>query len=278
MAAGLRPLPLACVDDDSAYGGKAASLGAAIRAGLPVPGGVALAAPLVDSIAAGQPDAITALVTSPELPCGRLAVRSSAIGEDSSGASFAGQHVTRLNVFQESLVSAVRIVWESARSDAALAYRAKRGIETVPAIAVVVQSLIEPVAAGVMFTRDPITGADERLVEAAWGLGETVVSGLVTPDSYRLDTSGRLLDRVVASKDVKVWFDGEEGTSEMPVDPELQETACLTTAQLDQLHALAERCRAVWEMDLDLEWAFAADGTLYLLQARPITAIGIVRA
>ena len=272
------PQPLSQVVDESLFGGKAASLGAALRAGLPVPPGIALPAPLVDRIAAGSPEAATAVLTSLDLPRGRMAVRSSAIGEDSSGASFAGQHVTRLNVFEPGILDAVRDVWASARSEAALAYRAKRGIDTPPSIGVVVQSLIEPVAAGVLFTRNPMSGADERVIEAAWGFGEAVVSGIVTPDSYRLDACGCLIDRALGFKDIKVWFDEDGGTAEVPVPPELHEAPCLAVEDLARLHALAQRCSAVWGADLDLEWAFTANGDLFLLQSRPITTLQHPRA
>lgn len=272
------PLALAEVSDEAVFGGKAVSLGAAVRAGLPVPPGIALPAPLVDRIASGSHEAASVVRSSLDLPRGRMAVRSSAIGEDSSGASFAGQHVTRLNVFEPHIPAAVRLVWESARSEAALAYRAKRGIDQHPAIGVVVQALIEPVAAGVLFTRDPLTGADERVIEAAWGLGEAVVSGLVTPDCYRLDARGGLIDRALGCKDVKIWFDEDGGTSEVPVPPELQEASCLASGDLERLYVLAECCIAVWGADLDLEWALTASGDVFLLQSRPITTLRNARA
>ena len=271
MDPGLTPLALAEVSDEAVFGGKAVSLGAALRAGLPVPPGIALPAPLVERIASGSHEAVAAVRSSLDLPRGRMAVRSSAIGEDSSGASFAGQHVTRLNVFEPHIPAAVRLVWESARSAAALAYRARRGIDREPAIGVVVQALIEPVAAGVLFTRNPLTGADERVIEAAWGLGEAVVSGLVTPDCYRLDTRGSLIDRALGCKDVKIWFDEDGGTAEVPVPADLQDTPCLALEDLARLHALAECCAAVWGADLDLEWALTAGGDVFLLQSRPIT-------
>ena len=269
----MTPLPLQHVDDERTYGGKAASLGAAIRAGLPVPPGVALPAPLVDRVAAGDAAAVSAVTTCPHLPAGRLAVRSSAIGEDSASASFAGQHATCLNVFAPNLPAAVSVVWKSARSDAALAYRARRGVSDAPSIAVVVQKLVEPVAAGVLFTRDPVTGADERVIEAAWGLGEVVVSGQVVPDRFRLDKRGRLIDRTIGTKDVKIWYDDVEGTKEHPVPSTLHEVPCLDAQHLDELHRLAERCERVWGSHIDLEWALDANGTVYLLQSRPITTI-----
>ena len=255
------------------YGGKAVSLGAAIRAGLPVPPGAAIGATLVDRVVAGEPVAVSALLASSHLPSGRLAVRSSAVGEDSAGASFAGQHATKLNVRKAQLLDAVRVVWESARTESALAYRARKGLLREPRIGVVVQLLVEPVAAGVLFTRHPITGADERLIEAAWGLGEAVVNGAVVPDRITLAPDGRVLERVEGDKDIKVWYGDADGTVEVAVDPALRHVPCVTAGQLDALHALSERCIQVWGPRLDIEWAFAEDGRLHLLQCRPITTL-----
>lgn len=265
------PVPLEAAFDERLFGGKAVSLGAAIRSGLPVPRGVALSVPLVDGIAAGHEHAVAALLESAHLPPARAAVRSSAVGEDSKDASFAGQHATHLNVLRRGLPQAVAAVWASGRSEAALAYRAQRGIAGAPAVAVVVQSLIEPRAAGVLFTRNPMTGADERLIEAAWGLGEAVVSGRVVPDHFRLDASGRLLEQVNGDKDVQIVHQDDGGVLEVELDEHRRQALCLTTDDLEVLFELAERCRSVWGPNLDLEWAIDADGGCHLLQSRPIT-------
>ena len=270
-AAGL--VPLAAAADESQFGGKAVSLGAAIRAGLPVPTGVAIAWDMVERVAVADRDHAGALLDSPHLPDSRLAARSSAIGEDSGGASFAGQHVTKLNVHRRSLADAVRAVRESAFTPSALAYRQKKGIAAPPRIGVVVQTLIEPVAAGVLFTRNPITGADERLVEAAWGLGEAVVNGTVVPDRYRLSPDGGLIEFSPGHKDIKVWYGDDEGTVEVPVDDHLQTAPSLTHDQVATLNELADRCRRVYGPDLDIEWAVCPSGRVHLLQCRPITTI-----
>ena len=118
---------------------------------------------------------------------GPLAVRSSAVDEDGADASFAGQHLTLLNVpSADALGTALREIWWSANSDSAISYRKRVGLFTRPSVAVVVQVLLDPESAGVMFTRNPISGADERMIEASWGLGEAVVAGVVIPDSYRV--------------------------------------------------------------------------------------------
>jgi pyruvate, water dikinase len=268
----LMPVPLEDARDPRVFGGKAVSLGTGLRAGLPIPPGVALAPAVVERVVLERElDGLGGL--SERIPAARMAVRSSAIGEDSHSASFAGQHATVLNVAAGGLPDAIRAVWQSGRSEAALAYRRRHGIVDAPSIAVVVQALIEPVVAGVMFTRDPVTGADERLIEAAWGLGEAVVSGLVVPDRFRMHPDGTVLEMQPGHKDVKIWYDGRHGTTQVPVPGDQHHVLTLGAADLAQLHALVERCIATWGPDLDVEWAFDARRTLYLLQARPITTV-----
>ena len=269
-----RLVPLADAAEESAFGGKAVSLGAAIRAGLPVPPGVALGTVMVDRVADGDVAAIEAVLSSPHIPDERLAVRSSAVGEDSADASFAGQHATKLNVRKPNVREAVQVVWASARTDAALAYRTRKGLPAHPKIAVVVQLLVEPVAAGVLFTRNPISGADERMIEASWGLGEAVVSGIVVPDRATLNPQGIVVDFVVGDKDVKIWYDEDDGTSETPVDEGLRSVPCVDESHLEALNDLANRCQRVWGPALDIEWALGGDGNIYLLQCRPITTLG----
>ena len=116
--------------------------------------------------------------------------------EDGANASFAGQHLTLLNVPSAAeLTTALREIWWSANSDSAITYRKRVGLFTRPSVAVVVQVLLDPKTAGVMFTQNPITGAHERMIEASWGLGEVVVAGMVIPDSYRVDADGHVLER-----------------------------------------------------------------------------------
>jgi pyruvate, water dikinase len=268
-------VPLAAAADESLFGGKAISLGTALRAGLPVPSGVALAWHLVARIAEGDSEAVAAVVESSLVPDSRLAARSSAIGEDSGAASFAGQHATKLNVRRHTLVDAVRVVWESAYTPSALAYRERKGIAAPPRIGVVVQKLIEPTAAGVLFTRNPVTGADERLLEASWGLGEAVVNGSVVPDRYRCSPAGVVLEFTPGQKDIKIWYgEGQDdGTMEVPVDEHLRDLPCLTDDHVATLNELADRCGHVYGPDLDIEWAVGPDGRVHLLQCRPITTV-----
>ena len=169
--------------------------------------------------------------------------------------------------------SALREIWWSANSDSAITYRQRVGLFTRPSVGVVVQALLDPEAAGVMFTQNPITGADERLIEASWGLGEAVVAGLVIPDHFRLDRSGQVLERTPGLKKVAIRTLPEGGTFEEEVPPELVERLCLDDDQLGELNRLADLCEEVYGPARDIEWAFA-DGQLYLLQCRAITRAG----
>jgi pyruvate,water dikinase len=259
--------------DAGRFGGKAVSLGHTLRSGLPVPPGVALSSELVDRIAGGDADAFRVVTGSPHVPQrARLAVRSSAVGEDGADASFAGQHATKLNVTVATLADAIRAVWESARSASAIAYRVRRQLPVEPKMGVVVQLLVEPVCAGVLFTRNPLTGAEEHVIEAAWGLGETVVNGLVVPDRVRVARDRTVLESVAGHKDIKVWYGAGEGTVEMDVPPALHAAPCLSAAQIGALLDMAEACERVSPGGLDLEWAVTADA-VYLLQSRPITTL-----
>jgi pyruvate,water dikinase len=267
-------VPLAEAHDDTRFGAKATGLGAAARAGLPSPPGLALSGAFVDAVAAGQEHAIEELLTATRSLTGPLAVRSSAADEDGADASFAGQHLTLLNVpSADDVGAAVREIWWSANSDSAITYRQRVGLFAKPCIGVVVQSLLAPDAAGVMFTQNPINGADERLIEASWGLGEVVVAGRVIPDTFRIDRTGVILERTPGLKKIAIRASADGGTFEETVAPELTEQLCLDDDQLAQLHALADRCGQVYGAARDIEWAFA-DGQLYLLQCRAVTRAG----
>jgi pyruvate,water dikinase len=267
-------VPLARAHEEEVFGAKAVGLGEATRARLPVPPGIALSGPVVDALAAGDKRVVRRVERAAQQLPMPLAVRSSCVDEDGAEASFAGQHLTLLNVpSAEAVHPAVREIWWSANSDSALTYRQRVGQVNRPSVGVVVQSLLSPDAAGVMFTRNPVTGAEERLVEASWGLGEVVVSGRVIPDSFRIDASGAVLDRTPGVKKVVIRPTADGGTVEDEVAPELVEALCLDDAQLTALHELASRCEEVYGPGRDIEWAFSG-GTLYLLQCRAVTTSG----
>jgi len=263
-------VPLAEASAEETFGGKAASLARAIHAGLPVPDGYAISWQNVAKIASGD-DA-----SAPPFD-GCVAVRSSAIGEDSADASFAGQHATILNVTShDALLAAVRTIHASASAEGAREYRKRMGLNGEPRIAVVVQQMIAADVAGVLFTRDPVTGKNECVIESAFGLGEGVVSGIVTPDRFRLTATGEIVERIAARKEVAVRYAPDGGTIEVPLHGEEAERLTLDDAQLAALHEIAKQCETFFGGPQDIEWAIAK-GQLFLLQSRPITTRGTPR-
>lgn len=262
---------LAQARETSQFGSKAVDLGDAARQGLPVPPGVALSGDMVEAVASEEAEAIEQLASATRPLRGPFAVRSSAVDEDSAEASFAGQHLSVLNVKStDDIPAAVREVWWSANSDSAITYRQRVGLFTRPSVGVVVQSLLDPAVAGVMFTENPITGADERLIEGSWGLGEAVVAGLVIPDHYRIDRSGTVLERKAGRKPIRMRSLDAGGTVEEAVPEHLVQELCLDDARLQALNELATQCEQVYGRARDIEWAFE-DGKLYLLQCRAVT-------
>ena len=204
-----------------------------------------------------------------------VAVRSSATAEDLPGASFAGQQDTYLNIRgQAAVLEAVKRCWASLWTGRAIAYRAKQNIapEDV-ALAVVVQELVPADVAGVMFTANPLNGRrDEVVINAAWGLGEAVVSGAVTPDTLTADRlTGRMLRRTIAVKQV-MTVRTDSGTREQPVPLALQKKAVLTRSRAEALARLGGRIEDLYGMPMDIEWALS-HGKFAILQARPITSL-----
>jgi len=264
-------VPFAKARETSLYGSKAVGLGDATRKGITVPPGVALSGDLVDAVASGDEEAIAEVEEAIADLKAPFAVRSSAVDEDGVNASFAGQHLTVLNVHSVDDVSgAVREVWWSANSDSAITYRQKVGLLTKPSVGVVVQTLLNPSAAGVMFTEHPVTGRDERLIEASWGLGEAVVAGLVVPDHFRLDRAGQVLERKAGRKRIAIRSLPSGGTFEEQVPQAQVQQLCLGDAELSALSELALKCEKVYGPRRDIEWA-VEDDKLYLLQCRAVT-------
>ena len=144
------------------------------------------------------------------------------------------------------------------------------GVAGEPKIGVTVQLMVEAETSGVLFTHNPATGADERVIEAAWGLGGAVVSGLVVPDSFRITRDGHILERTPGDKDVALQPNAQGGIKEIRVGAQRVRAVALEDAQLVELHELTLRCEAEYGQRLDIEWAFA-DGRLYLLQGQAIT-------
>jgi phosphoenolpyruvate synthase/pyruvate phosphate dikinase len=204
-----------------------------------------------------------------------VAVRSSATAEDLPDASFAGQQETYLNITgADQVLEATKKCWASLWTARAIGYRARQniGVEGV-ALAVVVQLLINAEAAGIMFTANPLNGnRDEAVINAAWGLGEAVVGGAVTPDTLAVSKlSGSLIARETAEKLV-MTVRTETGTDEQSVPTSLQKVPVLSDEQAAQLAQIGVGIEALYGMPMDIEWTLA-DGTFAIVQARPITAM-----
>jgi phosphoenolpyruvate synthase/pyruvate phosphate dikinase len=207
------------------------------------------------------------------------AVRSSAISEDGEGASFAGLYESYLNCKgRDQVLDAVRRCYASLWAERALGYRVlKNSGGTDEAMSVVVMGLVPSETSGIAFTAHPVTGAlDLVVINASWGLGEAVVSGRVTPDSFVVDkNSFVVLERDIFTKDIAIYPhpDGNGGTIEEPVPAARQGIASLTDEQACDVARLAARVESHYGSPQDVEWSLAS-GQLYLLQSRPITTLG----
>ncbi|QKY21310.1 pyruvate, water dikinase [Halolamina sp. CBA1230] len=204
-----------------------------------------------------------------------VAVRSSATAEDLPDASFAGQQETFLNVTEEHLLERVKECWASLFSQRAIYYRERKDFpHDAVDIAVVVQEMVDADKSGVMFTSHPSTGEPRLIIEAAWGLGEAVVSGTVSPDNYVYDRNGDSVEDVtVADKKVKMIKDPETGeTVEESVPPDRRDERVLSDDEIEELVELGERVEDHYGEPQDVEWAIV-DGEIFMLQSRPITTI-----
>jgi len=300
--------------DVDVVGGKAASLGELASHGLPIPpgftvtadtyrrfiNGAGIATELFETVDVDPEDSralasaeqrAAELIMGAEWPAemresiidaldelgpdSTVAVRSSATAEDLPDASFAGQQETFLNVTREDLLDRIKRCWASLFTQRAIYYRDNQGFGHADVdIAVVVQRMVDADKSGVLFTSHPSTGAAEMTVEAAWGLGEAVVSGAVSPDHYTYDRTAGAVDEVtVSTKKTMCVRDEETGeTVERPVPGEKRDERVLTDAELSDLRELGELVEDHYGQPQDVEWAIDGED-IYLLQSRPITTI-----
>ncbi|MUV86646.1 phosphoenolpyruvate synthase [Natronomonas sp. CBA1123] len=204
-----------------------------------------------------------------------VAVRSSATAEDLPDASFAGQQETFLNITREDLVDRVKRCWASLFTQRAIYYRNEQGFDhEIVDIAVVVQQMVDAEKSGVLFTSHPSTGEPKIIIEAAWGLGEAVVSGSVSPDNYVVDReTGEVLETTVADKKIEMVKDPDTGkTIEREVEDDRRKAQVLDKSEIEKLVDIGERAENHYDDPQDIEWAII-DGEVYMLQSRPITTI-----
>ncbi|MBE7433220.1 MAG: hypothetical protein HS100_04845 [Anaerolineales bacterium] len=204
-----------------------------------------------------------------------VAVRSSATAEDLPEASFAGQQETYLNIHGiDEVLDAVKKCWASLWTARAIAYRNKNNIDqSVVALAVVVQEMVNAEAAGILFTANPINGRrDEMVINAAWGLGEAIVGGLVSPDTIVADkATGEIKQYDVAEKTV-ITVLTEKGTREEKLEETRRRSKVMNEAEVVELVNIARRIESYYGKPQDIEWC-RADGRFFIVQSRPITAM-----
>ena len=223
------------------------------------------------------PDDLAAAITSPLARLGEraaYAVRSSATAEDLQTASFAGQQDTYLNVVgPEAILRHVSQCWASLFTERAVTYRLQNGLDHRKVhMAVVVQRMVFPRAAGILFTADPVTGNRKvASVEASFGLGEALVSGRVNADVYKV-RDGEVVAKAVATKRLAIHASSEGGTQERAIEPERQEQPALTDEQVVRLAQLGRRIEAHFGRPQDIEWCLV-DDDFQVVQSRPITTL-----
>lgn len=261
-------------------GGKAGTLARMESVGLPIPGWFVVSPAAFES---GLTEALRAEIASALArlcPGGEtVAVRSSALEEDGSEHSFAGQLDSFLFVSPAEVPRKVAAVWRSGFNERVLAYRREKGLPTLPSPpAVLVQRMVAAEAAGVAFSADPVSGRRGiAVVSGVHGLGTALVSGECDADTWRLDRSGAIVEREIADKRTTHRADSgsEEGVRSEAVDPDRASRPCLSDGQVREVAELARRAARHFGRPQDIEWAMEG-GRLHLLQSRPITSLALL--
>ncbi|MBD3884287.1 phosphoenolpyruvate synthase [Phormidium tenue FACHB-886] len=202
------------------------------------------------------------------------AIRSSATTEDLPTASFAGQHDTYLNIIgKEAILTHIRKCWASLFTERAVTYRLQNGFDHRKVyLAVVVQRMVFPHAAGILFTADPVTGNRKVVsIDTSFGLGEALVSGLVNADVYKV-RNGKVIDKKISSKKLAIYALRDGGTKAQEIEPERQNKQVLTDDQIVQLERIGRKIEAHFGHPQDIEWCLV-DDTFYIVQSRPITTL-----
>jgi len=257
--------------DSYEFGGKASSLAKGLQFNLPIPDGFVLNVQMVRKILDNNCNAINALKFEFNKLASAVVVRSSALEEDSEEISFAGQYLSVLNVISfHQLLNAVRQVANSELEDSVKLYRKKHGLSGGSRMSIIIQKMIDVEKAGVLFTENPVTKTNEFLIEASWGFGEAVVAGMIIPDSFKLNTQGKLIEQKIGVKDFMLSSNSNGGLEEMPLDWADSIKPTLNNDELQNLYQLGSICKDFYGRHIDIEWGIKNKKT-YLFQCRPIT-------
>jgi pyruvate,water dikinase len=203
-----------------------------------------------------------------------FAVRSSATAEDLPTASFAGQQDTYLNIIgREEILKHISKCWASLFTDRAVIYRIQNGFDHRKVhLSVIVQKMVFPQTAGILFTADPVTGNRKVLsIDASFGLGEAMVSGLVSADLYKV-CNGSIIDKKISTKKLAIYASKDGGTKEQEIEPEQQNKQALTDKQILQLERIGRKIEEHFGNPQDIEWCLV-DDSFYIVQSRPITTL-----
>jgi pyruvate,water dikinase len=246
------------------YGNKSANLMRLAANGFPVPPGVCFSSAALAAAPAARDELTRALSAIP----GPWAVRSSSLAEDAHHRAFPGIYHTVLGV--ESLDGAVQALSRVGVVPGAELLRAYSPDDPAPTrIPALIQAIFTPRAAGVVFTKNPITLSDSLLINACWGLGKPVVDGTITPDEYEVDRAGAVLSGIVGAKEPAI--DSLGRPLEMP--PDQSRKACLSPAALGSLVRTAIEVEQLMGAPQDIEWVQDRQDVFWLVQARPITTL-----
>jgi pyruvate,water dikinase len=297
-------------EDGISAGGKGASLGEMTRAGILVPPGFVIFADtfrkfirdngleeqIANSMKQAQPETVDRISHEIRLKIEKaaisqdveeeildafdklrtdfVAVRSSATAEDSSTASWAGELETYLNTTKENLIEKIRMCWSSLFTSRAIFYRIRHQMqEDDVAVAVVVQKMIDSEVAGICFTTHPVTkDANMMVIEAGWGLGETVVGGQVTPDTYIVEKESLGIKETYPSEQEIMLIRSERASKEVDVPAHLKGKQKLSNDTILELSKICKKIEDHYGFPCDIEWALA-DNVFHILQARPITTL-----
>lgn len=264
-------------DDVATVGGKGASLGELTKAGFPVPPGFVIT---TNAFKKFQDKKFSEefkkeiFQAFDKLTTGRVAVRSSAVAEDSQNASWAGQLDTYLNVTRENLLDNISLCFSSIKSARAKSYAKDKNVKKSGlVVAVVIQEMIESEYSGVMFTINPVMGnTDEIVIDAGYGLGEFIVQGIITPDNYKVDKNSlKIKVKDLGSKDkMFVYRDGKNQSLETPTS--LKDKFVLHDDLIKKLSEIGKSIEKHYGFPCDIEWAYA-NSKFYITQSRPITTL-----
>ncbi len=246
-------------DDVAIAGGKGASLGEIMAVKIPVPPGFVVLALAFDKFyGSAFPEGLAKeiLAEFKKLKTKYVAVRSSATAEDSSSAAWAGQLESYLNVTEKNLIKSIEKCWASLYSPRAIFYRSKKGLSKQKiSVAVVIQKMVQSEISGVCFTVHPVTkDKNQMVIEAGYGLGEAIVGGKITPDTYLINKKNIGVGHLYL------------------VSKSIQGKQKLSDKQIIKLAKLCQKIEKLFKYPQDIEWAFAK-GKIYILQSRPITTI-----